>query len=63
MCEFKVFLEGAQVAEDVIYARQEKDKVILRDIMGAPRTFDGAEIMEVDVLSTRLVLGHRSRGG
>jgi predicted RNA-binding protein len=57
MCEFKVFLDGAQVAEDVIYARQEKGKVILRDIMGEPRTFEGVEIVEVDVLSTRLILG------
>jgi len=63
MCEFKVFLGGAQVAEDVIYARQDRGKVVLRDIMGEPRIFDGAEIMEVDVLSTRLVLGHRPRGG
>jgi predicted RNA-binding protein len=63
VCEFKVFLDGAQVAEDVIYARQEKGKVILRDIMGAPRAFDAVEIIEVDVLSTRLVLSHRPGGG
>jgi len=63
VCEFKVLLDGEQVAEDVIYARQVKGKVILRDVMGAPRTFDGAEIVEVDVMSTRLVLGRRSGGG
>jgi predicted RNA-binding protein len=63
MCEFKVFIEGDQVAEDVIYARQEEGKVILRDIIGEPQTFDGVEITEVDVLSTRLVLGHKQSGG
>lgn len=63
MCEFKVFIDGGQVAEDVIYARQEKGKVILRDIIGEPQTFDGVEIIEVDVLSTRLVLGHKQSGG
>ena len=63
MCEFKVFIEGDQVAEDVIYARQEKGKVILRDVIGKPQTFDGVEIIEVDVLSTRLLLRRSSSGG
>jgi len=59
MCEFKVFMEGDRVAEDVIYARQEKGRVVLRDIIGELKTFDGVEIIEVNVFSTRLILGHK----
>jgi predicted RNA-binding protein len=62
VCEFKVFMEGDQVAEDVIYARQEKGKVVLRDIVGKLQTFDGVEIIEVDVLSTSLLLRRSSSG-
>lgn len=58
MCEFKVFLDGKQVAEDIIYAKQENDKVIIRGIIGDFQSFDGAKILEVDVFSTRLVLDH-----
>jgi predicted RNA-binding protein len=56
MCEFKVFLGGEKVAEDVVYAKQDNGKVVLRDIIGSSLTFDKAEIVEVDVMSTRLVL-------
>ena len=57
MCEFKVFLEGKQVAEDVIYARQEEGRVIIRDILGEPRAFNDVKIVEVNVMTTRLLLG------
>ena len=63
MCEFKVFIDEERVAEDVVYARQEKGGVVVRDVIGRPQTFQGVEIMEVDVLSTRLVLRRRSNGG
>ncbi len=59
MCEFRVFLDGKQVAEDIIYVRQEKDKVVLRGIVGESQSFDGTQILEIDVFSTRLVLGHK----
>jgi predicted RNA-binding protein len=60
MCEFKVFLGGEKVAEDVVYAKQDKEKVVLRDIIGSSLTFDEAEIIEVDVMSTRLVLEYKN---
>jgi len=60
MCEFKVFLGGEKVAEDVVYAKQEKGKVVLRDIIGSSLTFDEAEIIEVDVMTTRLVLEYKN---
>lgn len=58
MCEFKVFLDGEKVAEDVIYAKVEGHTVTLRDIIGRPVVLDSAKIVEIDVVSTRLVLSH-----
>jgi predicted RNA-binding protein len=56
VCEFKVWLGGEKVAEDVIYAKVEDGRVILRDVLGKPVVVEGARITEVDVASTRLVL-------
>ncbi len=56
MCEFKVFLDGKKIAEDVIYAKVEGKKVTLRDVLGEPVVVEGVGIVEVDVSSTRLVL-------
>ena len=58
MCEFKVFLDDEKVAEDVIYAKVEGHTVTLRDIIGRPVVLDSVKIVEVDVVSTRLVLSH-----
>ena len=63
MCEFKVFLDGNQVADDIIYAKQEEGKVIIRDIIGSHKTISDVEIDEVDVFSTRLILRKRQSGG
>jgi predicted RNA-binding protein len=46
------------VAEDVIYAKVEGHTVTLRDIIGRPVVLDSVKIVEVDVVSTRLVLSH-----
>ena len=59
MCEFKVYLDGRLVFEDVVYAREEGEKVILRDILGENREMDGCRIMEVDVASTRILLAKK----
>ena len=56
MCEFKVFLDGEKVAEDVVYARVEGTRVTILDILGIPVVLEGAKIDEIDVTSTRLVL-------
>ena len=63
MCEFKFFLDGNQVAEDIIYAKQEEEKVIIRDIIGSQKTLSDVEIDEADVFSTRLILRKRQSGG
>jgi len=56
MCEFKVYLGGERVMEDVIYAEASDDGVTVRDIVGESRTFRGAVIAEVNVPATRLVI-------
>ena len=56
MCEFKVFLDGKKIAEDVIYAKVEGKKVTLRDVLGEPIVVEGVGIVEIDVTSTKLVL-------
>ncbi|MCW4024576.1 MAG: CooT family nickel-binding protein [Candidatus Bathyarchaeota archaeon] len=56
MCEFNVILNGKVMFRDVIYAKADGDKVIVRNIMGEAKEFEGCKITEVDVAATRLVL-------
>lgn len=56
MCEFRVYLGGEMVMEDVVYARASDGGVTLRDIIGESRTFGGVVIAEVNVPATRLIL-------
>lgn len=56
MCEFKVYLDGDRVMEDVVHAEVSGGRVILRDVVGDSRTFEGVAIVEVNVPATRLVL-------
>jgi len=56
MCEFEVIIDGITDFRDVIYARAEDDKVIVRDILGESREYKNCRIREIDVNSTRLVL-------
>jgi predicted RNA-binding protein len=56
MCEFNVILNGKTVFKDVVYAKMDGNKVIVKDVLGKAKEFDNCKIMEVDVNSTRLVL-------
>ena len=56
MCEFKVFLDGEKVAEDIVYARIEGDKVMIRDILGRPTIFENVRLDEMNVMTTKLTL-------
>jgi predicted RNA-binding protein len=56
MCEFKVFLDGEKVMDDVIYAEVDMDRVTVRDVIGEMRVFKNTRIVEVNVPSTRLIL-------
>jgi predicted RNA-binding protein len=49
-------LGGKQVFKDVVYAKMEGDKVIVKDVIGESKEFRNCRIVEVDVNSTRLVL-------
>jgi len=56
MCEFTVLKKGKIVFKDVVYARLDGSKVIVKDILGISKTFKDCIIEEVDVKSERLVL-------
>jgi predicted RNA-binding protein len=56
MCEFNVILNGKTVFKDVVYAKVESDKVIVKDVLGKSKEFKNSKIVEVDVNSTRMVL-------
>jgi len=56
MCEFKVILNGKVIFEDVIYAKIEGEKIILKNILGALKEVEKCKIVEVDVNSERLTL-------
>lgn len=59
MCEFNVFLDGEKVMEDVIFAKVDEGKVFIRDVIGETKVFEGVDIVEINVPSTRLVLKYR----
>ena len=56
MCEFKVFLDGELVMDDVLYAMSAEGEVTLRNVIGEEKEVKGAEIVEVNVSSTQLIL-------
>ena len=56
MCEFMVFLDGEKVAEDIVHAKIEGDKVTIRDVLGRPTVFEYTKLDELDVMTTRLLL-------
>ena len=59
MCEFKVFLDGEKIMEDVIFAKVDNGKVSISDVIGKTMVFENVDIVEVNVLSVRLVLKSR----
>lgn len=56
MCEFRVILNGKEIWSDVVYAKAEGNKIILKDVAGQSKEFKNCKIIEVDVNATRLVL-------
>jgi predicted RNA-binding protein len=42
--------------KDVVYAKTQGDKVIVKNVLGETREFNNCKITEVNVNSTRLVL-------
>ncbi len=56
LCEFNVILNGKTVFKDVVYAKMDGNKIIVKDVLGKAKEFENCKIMEVDVNSTRMVL-------
>ncbi len=56
MCEFKVFLDGKQVAEDIVIAKISEESIILNNILGERFELKGCMIVEVNVPSEKLFL-------
>ena len=56
LCEFNIILKGEAVFKDVVYAKTQDNKVIVKNVLGETREFNNCKITEVDVNSTRLVL-------
>lgn len=56
MCELKVFLDGDVVFRDVIYAKNDGNKIILKDVLGITKTLDDCQILEVNIGSESLIL-------
>ena len=57
MCEFNIIFNGKVQFKDVIYVKVEGDNVTVKNILGEGKEFKNCKIVEVDVNSTRLVLG------
>ena len=43
MCEFKVYLNGEKVLEDVVFAIAEGKDIIVRDIVGTSKRLNNAQ--------------------
>ena len=56
MCEFTVFLNKEVVCRDVVYAKNDSQKVVLKDVLGVMKVIENCMICEVDVASQRLLL-------
>jgi predicted RNA-binding protein len=59
MCEFNVILNDQVVFKDVIYVKVDRDKVVVRDILGDLKVFEDSKIIEVNVKTARLVLASK----
>ncbi len=44
------------VAEDIVYAKNDNNLIILKDVLGSQVKVDNVGILEVDVRAERLVL-------
>ncbi|MFB0551372.1 MAG: CooT family nickel-binding protein [Nitrososphaeria archaeon] len=56
MCEFKVFLDDEQLAEDVIFVEVSGSVVLLRDILGVEKRLPNCHLVRVSVEKERVDL-------
>lgn len=57
MCEFNVVFNGEILFKDVVYAKTEGDKVIMKNVLGEVKEFENCQINEVNVNTAKLGLG------
>ena len=60
MCELNAFIDGIKLFEDVVYAEDDGEKVLLKNILGEVRKEPNCRITKIDISSAILVLS-RSR--
>jgi predicted RNA-binding protein len=60
MCEYRVFLDGDVVFDEVIYARDYGNRVLLKNVVGEVRVLENCKIVEVNVKETKIVLSRLS---
>ena len=58
MCQLKIIIKDEVMFKDVVYVKVEKEKVIVKDVLGYTKEFKDYRITEVDVNNERLVLSH-----
>ncbi len=56
MCEFTVILNGKAQFKDVLVAKAEGGKVVVKNVLGEVKTFEHCTIVEVDVNTAKLTL-------
>ena len=56
MCEFNVILNDEVLFKDVVYAKTDKNNVIVKNVLGETKEFSNCRITEVNVNTTKLVL-------
>ena len=56
MCEFKIILNGEILFTDVVYAKSEDNKIIVKNVLGEAKEFKNCRIDEVNVNTTKLIL-------
>jgi len=56
LCEFKVFLDDEQVADDVTFIEASGSGVLLRDVLGVDKRLPNCHLVRVSVEKERVDL-------
>ena len=59
MCEFKVILDGKKVFMDAVYAVDDGQRVLVRDILGQSIEFPACRVTQVSVENEELTLSRK----
>ena len=61
MCELTAFLDKDIVYRYVVYAKIEEEDLVLKNALGVDKRMKGCRIVEVDMISKRIVLSSKRR--